>query len=98
MRYPYPAEVSTCKRLRRLAAFADCSAQHTGLESRAMAYRRTTGPFRLPLRERSPMSDKSPRQHMSKKLGKSIKEKRAEKRSKASVETFSDKIHPTKKK
>jgi hypothetical protein len=44
------------------------------------------------------MSDKSPRQHMSKKSGKSIKEKRAEKRSKASVETFSDKIHPTKKK
>ena len=29
------------------------------------------------------MSDKSPRQHMAKKAGKSIKEKRAEKRAKA---------------
>jgi hypothetical protein len=44
------------------------------------------------------MSDKSPRQSMSKKSGKSIKEKRAEKRSLESEETFSDKIHPTKKK
>jgi hypothetical protein len=44
------------------------------------------------------MTDKSPRQSMSKKSGKSIKEKRAEKRSKGSAETFSDKIHPTKKK
>jgi hypothetical protein len=44
------------------------------------------------------MSDKSPRQSMSKKTGKSIKEKRAEKRSKASEETFSEKIHPGKKK
>lgn len=43
------------------------------------------------------MSDKSPRQHMSKKSGKSIKEKRAEKRGKQSEETFSDKIHPPKK-
>jgi hypothetical protein len=44
------------------------------------------------------MSDKSPRQSMSKKAGKSIKEKRAEKRDKGSAETFSDTIHPTKKK
>jgi len=44
------------------------------------------------------MTDKSPRQGMSKKSGKSIKEKRAEKRSKGSEETFSDKIHPSKKK
>ncbi|WP_263863366.1 hypothetical protein [Nocardioides donggukensis] len=44
------------------------------------------------------MSDKSPRQSMSKKAGKSIKEKRAEKRNKGSEETFSDKIHPAKKK
>lgn len=43
------------------------------------------------------MSDKSPRQSMSKKSGKSIKQKRAEKRSKGSEETFSDKIHPKKK-
>jgi hypothetical protein len=44
------------------------------------------------------MSDKSPRQSMSKKSGKSIKEKRAEKRSKGTAETFSDTIHPPKKK
>ena len=44
------------------------------------------------------MSDKSPRQNMSKKSAKSIKEKRAEKRNKGVEETFSDKIHPTKKK
>ncbi len=44
------------------------------------------------------MSDKSPRQGMTKKTSKSIKEKRAEKRDKGSTETFSDKVHPTKKK
>ncbi len=44
------------------------------------------------------MSDKSPRQSLTKKAGKSIKEKRAEKRDKGSGETLSDKIHPTKKK
>ena len=43
------------------------------------------------------MSDKSPRQHMSKKTGKSIKEKRAAKRDKGVEESFSDKIHPKKK-
>jgi hypothetical protein len=43
------------------------------------------------------MSDKSPRQGMSKKSGKSIKEKRAEKRDKGHVETLSDKIHVKKK-
>jgi hypothetical protein len=35
---------------------------------------------------------------MSKKSGKSIKEKRAEKRSKESAESFADKIHPPTKK
>ena len=44
------------------------------------------------------MSDKSPRQSMSKKAGKSIKEKRADKRTKGTEESFSDKIHPPKKK
>lgn len=44
------------------------------------------------------MNDKSPRQSMSKKSGKSIKEKRAAKRSKGAEEHFSDKIHPSKKK
>jgi hypothetical protein len=36
------------------------------------------------------MADKSPRQHMSKKAGKSLKEKRAEKHSKAEAK---DKTH-----
>ncbi len=44
------------------------------------------------------MSDKSPRQNMSKKSGKSLKQKRADKRDKGSEETFSEKVHPTKKK
>ncbi len=43
------------------------------------------------------MSDKSPRQGMSKKSTKSIKEKRAEKRAKSHPETLSESIHPTKK-
>ena len=44
------------------------------------------------------MSDKSPRKAMSKKSGKSIKEKRAEKRGAGVEETLSQKIHPNKKK
>jgi hypothetical protein len=44
------------------------------------------------------MSDKSPRQSMSKKSGKSIKEKRAEKRTKGTAETFSDIARSPKKK
>ena len=44
------------------------------------------------------MSDKSPRQSLSKKTGKSINEKRAEKRDKGAAETFSDKLDPGKKK
>ena len=44
------------------------------------------------------MADKSPRQHLSKKAGKSIKEKRADKRSKGSQSTVSEQVHPTKKK
>ena len=43
------------------------------------------------------MSDKSPRQGMTKKSGKSIKEKRAEKRDKGHVETLSDKVHDKKR-
>jgi hypothetical protein len=50
------------------------------------------------LSERSHMSDKSPRQGMSKKSGKSIKEKRAEKRDKGHEVTLSESIHPNKKK
>jgi len=43
------------------------------------------------------MSDKSPRKTMSKKSGKSIKEKRAEKRSTGVEETLSEKLHTKKK-
>lgn len=43
------------------------------------------------------MSDKSPRQGMTKKSGKSIKEKRAEKRAKGHQETFSDKLDSKKR-
>jgi hypothetical protein len=43
------------------------------------------------------MSDKSPRQGMTKKTGKSIKEKRADKRDKGSEDTFSDKVSSKKK-
>jgi hypothetical protein len=64
------------------------------VERRILARRSRSG-F---LSESPHMSDKSPRQNMSKKSGKSIKEKRAEKRNKGSEETFSDKIHPSKKK
>ncbi|WP_283095225.1 hypothetical protein [Nocardioides alcanivorans] len=43
------------------------------------------------------MSDKSPRQGMSKKSGKSIKEKRAEKRGKVSEAILPDKTPARKK-
>lgn len=42
------------------------------------------------------MSDKSPRKNMSKKSGKTIKEKRAEKRG-TGEETLADKLHSKKK-
>ena len=38
------------------------------------------------------MADKSPRQHLSKKTGKSLKEKRAEKHAKADAKTAQSKI------
>ena len=44
------------------------------------------------------MSDKSPRQSKTQKSTKSIKEKRADKRNKASGETYADTVHSTKKK
>jgi len=46
------------------------------------AYRPVTEPLRFPVRERA-MADKSPRHSMSKKSGKSIKEKRNERKAKA---------------
>lgn len=41
----------------------------------------------LRLREGAVMADKSPRQHMSKKAGKSLKEKRAEKHAKTEAKS-----------
>ena len=43
------------------------------------------------------MADKSPRHTMSKKSGKSLKEKRVEKKSKADPSSQMDKLTPTKK-
>jgi hypothetical protein len=43
------------------------------------------------------MADKSPRQGMSKKSGKSLKEKRAEKRGKSDDNTLADKLAAKKK-
>ena len=45
------------------------------------------------------MSDKSPRQNASKKSDKTLKQKRAEKRDKATAtESLADKLHQTKRK
>jgi hypothetical protein len=44
------------------------------------------------------LSDKSPRQSKTQKSTKSIKEKRADKRNKASGETLADTTHSSKKK
>lgn len=43
------------------------------------------------------MADKSPRQHMTKKEGKSLKEKRAEKQAKADKKNRTEIIPPGKK-
>jgi len=43
------------------------------------------------------MADKSPRQHMTKKAGKSLKEKRAEKQAKADTKKRTEIIPPSKK-
>ncbi len=43
------------------------------------------------------MADKSPRQHMSKKAGKSIKEKRADKHAKAEANQRKTEIVPPKR-
>jgi hypothetical protein len=40
------------------------------------------------------MADKSPRQHLSKKAGKSLKEKRAEKRAKQDAKTRGEIVPP----
>lgn len=43
------------------------------------------------------MADKSPRQHLTKKAGKSLKEKRAEKHAKADSKNRTDIVPPNKK-
>lgn len=43
------------------------------------------------------MADKSPRQHLSKKAGKSLKEKRAEKHAKAEAKNKTEIVPPGKK-
>jgi hypothetical protein len=43
------------------------------------------------------MADKSPRQHMSKKAGKSLKEKRAEKRAKTDARAKTEIVPPGQK-
>ncbi len=43
------------------------------------------------------MADKSPRQHLSKKAGKSLKEKRADKHAKADSKNRPDIVAPNKK-
>uniref|UniRef100_V5X929 Uncharacterized protein n=1 Tax=Mycolicibacterium neoaurum VKM Ac-1815D TaxID=700508 RepID=V5X929_MYCNE len=43
------------------------------------------------------MADKSPRQSMTKKSGKSLKEKRAAKRAGAATHTTEDVLHPKKR-
>ncbi|MGI8902054.1 MAG: hypothetical protein ACR2HA_14215, partial [Nocardioides sp.] len=47
--------------------------------------------------EESYMADKSPRQNLSKKAGKSLKEKRADKHAKADAKNHPEVIPPTKK-
>ncbi|HEX2175919.1 MAG TPA: hypothetical protein VHG70_08400 [Nocardioidaceae bacterium] len=42
------------------------------------------------------MADKSPRQHLSKKAGKSLKEKRAEKHAKAAAKNSTEIVPPGK--
>ena len=42
------------------------------------------------------MADKSPRQHLSKKAGKSLKEKRAEKHAKADTKSKTEIVPPRK--
>jgi hypothetical protein len=43
------------------------------------------------------MADKSPRQHMSKKAGKSLKEKRADKNAKSNAKNSNEILPPAKK-
>ena len=61
------------------------------------AYTRGTGTNIGPQYQRAAMSDKSPRQTMTKKSGKSLKEKRAVKRTKATQISQTEALLHTKK-
>ena len=54
------------------------------------AYCQDTESSRLPSAGSTTLADKSPRQHLAKTAGKSIKEKRAEKHAKADAKTHLD--------
>ena len=57
-----------------------------------------TGTAQAPYVKRARMSDKSPRQAMTKKSGKSLKEKRAAKNAKAEQASATDSVlHPKKR-
>jgi hypothetical protein len=60
------------------------------------AYGSGTEPLRLPIRE-LPMADKSPRHTLSKKSGKSLKEKRVERKAKADTTTQMERLTHDKK-
>jgi hypothetical protein len=60
------------------------------------AYRPLGGAIQAPC-EGATMSDKSPRQAMAKKSGKSLKEKRADKKSKSSAQSNSEIVAAPKK-
>jgi hypothetical protein len=66
-----------------------------GIDAFAAAYRHCYGAIQAS-HLGVPMSDKSPRKSMSKKSGKSIKEKRADKR--ADAQSEHDRLHDPKKK
>ncbi len=59
-----------------------------------VAYPQDTEPSGLPMREQA-MADKSPRQHLAKKAGKSLKEKRADKHAKADAKDHISIVPPS---
>jgi hypothetical protein len=60
------------------------------------AYCRACGASQAP-NKGAAMADKSPRQHMSKKAGKSLKERRAEKQAKAAAKNKTEIVPPARK-
>ena len=60
------------------------------------AYCRACGANQAP-NQGATMADKSPRQHLSKKAGKSLKERRADKQAKAAAKNKTEIVPPAKK-